>query len=863
MSYMSRHNSSASLMGFSVHQPVIGAPLQFFPAMGSKQLDEMIDAYVPGKASILDKRAAVSVEFYQHIVETGELFKFFMVYPSLGSTTESPTNSMLDSGYASSNFTSPVMSESQWTISGGVSFSSSDTKTQKSSSKKAATSTDFSHLPGMKIMTRDGQDVTNSASRGCKTKEQRDHAHLMRIIKACEACRKKKIRCDPSHRRSAGSSGAKATKKAKKTAASSASSSASQQQPALEPLEQFLDPSSFDFSNMGASSSFDSVMPESLVDPTMDWEQFVQYNEDTTAAIPFDYDFFFDPAGHFSPTSSNSASSQPITPAQSFGTENLGTNAGTAKGEAQAPLPPYLNPGGETGNNYTDFNLYSPGSSTYLDDDPTLTKEISAMPRTGYIEDLSHQQLRDGHRWEDHACQDQTLDATQPEFTNAEHQRPLFSQEQASSPAALDSSLYYAGLSHRPIQSPDLTNGNRGQNDQVPVWHVPIAPGRLDPQPPTETNEPWPQPYPSSSPAGPNVLPISPSASSPRSPMSQHRLSPATARSQLSQQHSVATMARSHSSIISTGLVTLGTTTRTPESSLVDYAASAQTETSRVSISHTLNQSSMLRHLQQPRISDVKQVTSHTTVPKSDVIDSNSSSISSTSQQRETMKMGIGRSHGSTSSAIHVPITSPRQQTMKTVSNTRHRSTSGARLDARDTLRHSAPTGTSCMSFQNIAGASAPRKDGLLNGITHSAPLSGTSEGVLSAVGVLFSALAACLLALVFFRDAVLSTLCHWRLGFKTEELGTVPTLAEYWSTAITYTTSQDTKCAVMLDLPAQPLSFLARFSISIIDNMKSRYSQLSRDISKIQCESKQKFASNGARALTTGLSRISRSSLI
>ena len=43
-------------------------------------------------------------------------------------------------------------------------------------------------------MTKDGIDVTNSAGRGTKTKEQREHAHLMRIMKACDACKKKKIR---------------------------------------------------------------------------------------------------------------------------------------------------------------------------------------------------------------------------------------------------------------------------------------------------------------------------------------------------------------------------------------------------------------------------------------------------------------------------------------------------------------------------------------------------------------------------------------------------------------------------------------------------------------------------------------------
>ena len=64
------------------------------------------------------------------------------------------------------------------------------TKKAKKDTPKAAEA----RLPGFSIMTKDGIDVTNSAGRGTKTKEQREHAHLMRIMKACDACKKKKIR---------------------------------------------------------------------------------------------------------------------------------------------------------------------------------------------------------------------------------------------------------------------------------------------------------------------------------------------------------------------------------------------------------------------------------------------------------------------------------------------------------------------------------------------------------------------------------------------------------------------------------------------------------------------------------------------
>ncbi|CAJ2503599.1 Uu.00g109930.m01.CDS01 [Anthostomella pinea] len=404
MSSMSRNNSAASLMGFSVHQPAIGASLQFFPAMGSQELDDLINAYVPGDASILDKRAVVSMEFFQHSMLTGELFKFFMVYPSLGSATESPASSsaVMDSGYGSA-FTSPVMSESQWAQTANAASSSQPKARSSSSKKNTALASDFSHIPGMKIMTKDGRDVTNSASRVGKTKEQRDHAHLMRIIKACEACKKKKIRCDPSHKRSAPSSSSKkATKKAKSGRPAAA--------PPQQPVTHSSSATSFDSFMEDSSSSFGSLFPETLGASdvgAMDWEQFVQY-EDQPSSVPIDYDFFLDPAGYFSPANSATHTSstsplQPITPVQPMVSDAVfaaeGVLAGTTAGaEAQGPFVPYLNPGGvEAGTNYADFNLYSPGSSTYLDEEPGLMKEMAASPRPNYSEYLSNNRHGDGN----------------------------------------------------------------------------------------------------------------------------------------------------------------------------------------------------------------------------------------------------------------------------------------------------------------------------------------------------------------------------------------------------------------------------------------------------------------------------------
>ncbi|GAP89927.2 hypothetical protein SAMD00023353_4400330 [Rosellinia necatrix] len=369
---MSSHNNSpAPLMGFSVHQPTVGAPLQFFPAMGSKQLDEMINAYIPGDISILDKRAAVSMEFFQYSMATGDLFKFFMVYPTLSSANPSP---IMDSGCYSSFSTSPAMSDSQWA-------NSTSQIASPSFSKKSTSASDFSNLPGMKIMTKDGRDVTNSASRGCKTKEQRDHAHLMRIIKACDSCRRKKTKCDPSHKKgSAGTSSGKVTKKTNRNPRPAAA-------PPQIASRQISTTPEFDQLLSGSSSSLDSLLVESLNTPptdsfSMDWDQFIQFDEEPTNAIPYDYNILLDPAGYFSPaavsfsSSSTSPSQLPITPID----QDVNITDDTTIHDAHKPLLPYLHPGGaEPGSNYVDFNLYSPQSS-FLDEELGWANEVAASP---------------------------------------------------------------------------------------------------------------------------------------------------------------------------------------------------------------------------------------------------------------------------------------------------------------------------------------------------------------------------------------------------------------------------------------------------------------------------------------------------
>ncbi|KAA8568133.1 hypothetical protein EYC84_008533 [Monilinia fructicola] len=180
---MSTSHQIPTFNSFTITQPFLGAPLQFQPALGSEELEQLIDLYVVGNACKQDKLSTVTIDFYNHAtvdINTGSLVRRYEVMPCPASSA-----TLTDSAYGS------ISTPPKRTRVSRVS------KKSKKDIKKPAEI----RLPGFSIMTKDGIDVTNSASRGTKTKEQREHAHLMRIIKACDACKRKKIRCDPSHRR--------------------------------------------------------------------------------------------------------------------------------------------------------------------------------------------------------------------------------------------------------------------------------------------------------------------------------------------------------------------------------------------------------------------------------------------------------------------------------------------------------------------------------------------------------------------------------------------------------------------------------------------------------------------------------------
>jgi hypothetical protein len=305
---------------------MLGAPLQFFPALGTKELDDMLDAYIPGPASLKEKRATVSVDFLEYTQRTGQAFKFYVVPGFTTTASGSPATASASSVHAS-----PVASSWDWTSVTDPTPSRASTHTRASRKSSTATAgsrrtgpTDFSHLPGMKILTKDGLDVTNSASRGSKTKEQRDHAHLMRIIKACDSCKKKKIRCDPSHKKRAPASqapaqahpAAKTSRKARPPAQDKPSVIAPA--PAVDGSFPIPEAPSLDFDSALEFPEFESFdISTAMHEP---WEDFIHY---PPAGIQPDYDFLFDPQGYLLPQDQQTSSSSSASPFMSNSEDQL------------------------------------------------------------------------------------------------------------------------------------------------------------------------------------------------------------------------------------------------------------------------------------------------------------------------------------------------------------------------------------------------------------------------------------------------------------------------------------------------------------------------------------------------------------
>ncbi|KUJ09289.1 uncharacterized protein LY89DRAFT_598037, partial [Mollisia scopiformis] len=189
--------STNHFTSFTITQPFLGAPLQFQPALGSKELEDLIDLYVTGSASKSNKLSEITIDFYNNAtvdLNTGALTRTYNVLSQWSTNEQSPASQ--SSGFSPVFTTSPG-SSANFGDSGYGSFSMTpptNTRGRVTKKPRKETKKEETRLPGFSIMTKDGIDVTSSAGRGTKTKEQREHAHLMRIMKACPDCKRKKIR---------------------------------------------------------------------------------------------------------------------------------------------------------------------------------------------------------------------------------------------------------------------------------------------------------------------------------------------------------------------------------------------------------------------------------------------------------------------------------------------------------------------------------------------------------------------------------------------------------------------------------------------------------------------------------------------
>lgn len=211
---------------FTVTQAFLGAPLTFDPVLGSEHLNHLIHHYVPGPASRQDKLSQITMEFYHHAcvdLTNGALVKTYTVLlpsppssscsasPTQPSASASPASSFgvsvgvpTPSSSASDSFSEQLPGPFDLVSSTGSLISSSTLSSQghrtrsnrvaKPKRKPDARKALEMSLPGFQIMTADGVDITYDPGRTTKTREQREHAHLMRQLRACDACRRKKIK---------------------------------------------------------------------------------------------------------------------------------------------------------------------------------------------------------------------------------------------------------------------------------------------------------------------------------------------------------------------------------------------------------------------------------------------------------------------------------------------------------------------------------------------------------------------------------------------------------------------------------------------------------------------------------------------
>lgn len=188
---ISHRHRSMEQATFTITQLSLGQPLQWEPKQGTAAHDRLIDAFIPGKASIQQKRAFIAVDFFDTVAASSLPAPFIRTYHvSVPVLVTSPA--------------SAVSLTSSW--SSVPSLVSSAQRPSKRTRDDASPVSAPKRLPGFSIMTKDGVDITDNQSRGPKSKEQREHAAKMRRLGACPSCKRSKQKCEPSHHRPSCSS---------------------------------------------------------------------------------------------------------------------------------------------------------------------------------------------------------------------------------------------------------------------------------------------------------------------------------------------------------------------------------------------------------------------------------------------------------------------------------------------------------------------------------------------------------------------------------------------------------------------------------------------------------------------------------
>ncbi|KAH6675837.1 hypothetical protein B0J14DRAFT_373045 [Halenospora varia] len=187
---------------FVVSQSFPGALLTFDPPMHSPELQNLVEKWLPDSSLALsDKYAAVTFTFLKwrdDSCPSGPALRRFAVpipEPAHATAKSSGQKRKLHSS-------SQLLREESNIQAPSSAFQPLESSTKPKTRKKYPPepprnmqSTEFS------VLTPNTIGNLKNGPRGPKTKLQRDHAWKMRKIGSCNDCRKRKLRCQPNHKR--------------------------------------------------------------------------------------------------------------------------------------------------------------------------------------------------------------------------------------------------------------------------------------------------------------------------------------------------------------------------------------------------------------------------------------------------------------------------------------------------------------------------------------------------------------------------------------------------------------------------------------------------------------------------------------